>query len=479
MQDLTALLDDVRQHRLDWTSWLTQVNQRILEHANLNAVVNWQPDTYRSTLEPTAPFFGYPVLTKALGQAKAGWPSTSASRLLADNIAQQSDYFITKLEAAGMQVVGQTNSPEFGFTNITNSALYGPARNPWNSAYFSGGSSGGAAAAVAAGIVPLATASDGGGSIRIPASFCGLIGLKPSRGTMPTGPSDWRNWQGAAINFGLTVSMRDTKLLFKVLKQTGSTPAPYQPPLTSQTTAKTNAGPLKIGFIVDSPVQTPVSQEAKAAVLDLVSELEKMGHQVGPVNWPCAGQPLMESYYAMNAVETDAMLTQIANYRDRPIQPDEVEPLTWTLYQYGRHLPGRTYVAALNLWDQAAAQMAEFFKAYDLLLTPSTADHAPKVTQSFQNPGQLTQMQAAADLNTSQLAQLTWDMFAEGLALTPFTQLANLTGLPAISLPTHLTKTGLPLGCQLMAPLGREDLLFVLGQAIEDRGLFVLPSAYQ
>lgn len=295
---------------------------------------------------------------------------------------------------------------------------------------------------------------------------------------MPTGPGDWRNWQGAAINFGLTVSMRDTKLLFAALKQTKATPAPYQPP-SPVSTPVTNSRPLKIGFIIDSPVQTPVSQEAKQAVLNLVAALKAMGHQVQAVDWPCPGKPLMESYYAMNAVETDAMLTEIANHRGRPIQADEVEPLTWTLYQYGRRLPGRTYVAALNLWDQAAAQMATFFNHYDLLLTPSTADHAPKVNQPFQSSAQLAHMRAAADLTSSQLAQLTWDMFAAGLSLTPFTQLANLTGLPAISLPTHLTSAGLPLGCQLMAPLGRDDLLLDLGQAIEEQGLFILPPAYR
>lgn len=130
MRDLTALITEVRQQQLDWSTWLAQVSQRIREHAHLNAVVNWQPDAYRPDLKPVSPFFGYPVLTKALGQAKAGWPSTSASRLLASNIAQQTDHFTAQLEAHGMQVVGQTNSPEFGFTNITNSVLYGPARNP-------------------------------------------------------------------------------------------------------------------------------------------------------------------------------------------------------------------------------------------------------------------------------------------------------------------------------------------------------------
>ncbi|WP_262370019.1 amidase family protein, partial [Enterococcus faecium] len=155
-----------------------------------------------------------PFPLKMLGQEKKGWLATSGSRLFETHRASHTSNYVRQAEAIGLVPFGQTNAPEFGFKNITDPVIYGPARNPWNLECTPGGSSGGAAAAVSSGIVPLAGASDGGGSIRIPASFCGLIGLKPSRGTMPVGPYAWRGWQGAAIDFGLTVSMRDTEALF-------------------------------------------------------------------------------------------------------------------------------------------------------------------------------------------------------------------------------------------------------------------------
>src|SRR5699024_1557676 len=165
-------------------------------------------------------FAGLPLPLKMLGQDKKGWQATSASRLLKENRAQTTTNFVRALEKNGLIAIGQSNSPEFGFKNVTDSLLYGNSCNPWNIAYFSGGSSGGAASAVASGMFPIAAASDGGGSIRIPASFSGLIGLKPTRGTMPLGPDGFRGWQGASIAFALTVSMRDTQALFYAMRGT-------------------------------------------------------------------------------------------------------------------------------------------------------------------------------------------------------------------------------------------------------------------
>lgn len=176
------------------------------------------------------PFAGLPVPLKMLGQEKEGWLSTSGSKLLREHRASRNSNFTNQMITSGLIPFAQTNTPEFGFKNITDAQIYGPAKNPWNLAYYSGGSSGGAASAVASGIVPIAGASDGGGSIRIPASFCGLIGLKPTRGAMPVGPNSWRGWQGAAIDFALTVSMRDTEKLFYTMRSIESA-APYQAPL--------------------------------------------------------------------------------------------------------------------------------------------------------------------------------------------------------------------------------------------------------
>ena len=181
------------------------------KNGQLNAVVSLREEKAleeaKRCVALASPFAGVPILLKSLGQYLEGEPATDGSKLFKDAKATQTDIFVKALQQAGFIIIGQSNAPEFGFTNVTDSKLYGPARNPWNPEFYSGGSSGGAASAVASKMVPLAAASDGGGSIRIPASFTGLIGLKPTRGRTPVGPSSWRGWQGASVSFAITRSI--------------------------------------------------------------------------------------------------------------------------------------------------------------------------------------------------------------------------------------------------------------------------------
>ncbi|MDN5591733.1 MAG: amidase, partial [Lacticaseibacillus paracasei] len=200
------------------------------------------------------PFFGVPLILKGLGQDFAGAPATFGSRFFAKAKSEHTNNFVKALQRLGFIIVGQSNVPEFGFKNITDAELYGPARNPWNRDYSPGGSSGGAAAVVASGISPLATGSDGGGSIRIPASFSGLIGLKPTRGRVPTGPGEWRGWQGASINFALTKTTADTAALLRGLATTQLAAPFIAPPLRLDLVGDTR--PLKIAYTTTSPVGT-------------------------------------------------------------------------------------------------------------------------------------------------------------------------------------------------------------------------------
>lgn len=449
------------------------------ENPGCNAVVHTRREKalheartrdFRNTL-----FGGVPILIKDLGQDLAGEPATSGSRLLKDYVAPRTSHFVEAVERAGFIVIGQTSTPEFGFKNITDAVIHGPARNPFNRNHSPGGSSGGAAAAVASGMVAIATASDGGGSIRIPASFTGLVGLKPTRGRTPVGPGSYRGWQGASISFALTKTVRDTAMMLDAL-QTVQAAAPFQTPLFPgshfQELQSGKRRNFRIAYSLESPVKSVVSEEAKRAVLQTVAALEELGYEVEEKTPDIDGILLMEAYYAMNGAETDAMLRGFAAKLGRPLTADDMELVSWSLYQYGRTISGGDYSLALSLWDQAAATMDRFHENYDLLLQPTTAASAPLIDHSFQSEELKERMRRSDLLSAADRKEIVWTMFEESLGVTPFTQQANLTGQPAISVPVHRTAAGLPLGVQFTAPKGKEEWLLDIASVLEMAGLF-------
>ncbi len=478
MKDALYWAEKMRKKIISPTEYHKEVAQRIKQkNQALNAYVEVRAsETRNPSLMETQPFYGIPIPLKVLGQTKKGMLDSSSSRLFAKHQASSTDNFVKKLEELGFLPFGKTNAPEFGFKNITDPQLYGVTKNPWNLDYHVGGSSGGAAAAVASGIVPIAGASDGGGSIRIPASFAGLVGLKPTRGSMPVGPSGWRGWQGASINFALTVSMRDTQTLFEAMR-TVQKQAPYQAPFYTQKTTPEKKT-LRIAYCTASPVAMPVSIEAEQATKQAIHFLEKQGHQVVEISLPYDGIALMDSYYQMNGAETAAMMENIERGLGRKVTKKDMEPMTWAIYQYGRTISGSQYSRLLQLWDQATVQMEAVFQAFDLFLTPTTADHAPLIAQDLQSATIRELIAHAEELSAVERQVLVAEMFAKSLAITPYTQIANLTGEPAISLPTYITEKGLPLGIQFMASKGREDLLFQIGKEFEAQHQFCLPNTY-
>lgn len=482
--DATYWAECLRQGEISFSELVSLTQKRVADlNGQLNALTSFNPalaqaEYEQSNLEDSV-FAGLPVPVKVLGPDAQGLSNSGAARLFKDSVATRDSNFIKQAKKIGLIPIGTTNAPEFGFKNVTDSHLYGNCHNPWDLSRTPGGSSGGAAAAVAAGIFPLALASDGGGSIRIPASYTGLIGLKPSRGTMPLGPNGWRSWQGAAINFALTVSIRDTRNLFYGLRRQEPT-APYQPVQAEWCHfLEDDYGkrPLRVAFTTESPVKTKVSPAAKQAVLAAVNFMEtELGYQVSEAQPQVNGRELMNQYYLMNGAETAAMLVEFEKKRQKKLQFEEVEPLTYALYRYGQKTPATAYINSLNYWDQVSYQVDEFFKDYDLYLSPTTAQVAPKLenreerlnSMLFEDEGVIFE----------QYEELIYQMFAPSLAQTPFTQLANLTGNPAISLPTALEKQ-LPLGIHFMAAKGREDLLFEVGHEFERAGYFKLPYFYK
>jgi amidase len=482
LKDGVGIVHALKEKKLSYKELIADVTKKVTQkNTELNAFVTFEPEqavqVYSPELTKAHPLGGLPFPLKMLGQEKKGWFATSGSKLFQTHRASRNSNFVSQAEAIGLVPLGQTNSPEFGFKNITDPQIYGPAKNPWNIAHSPGGSSGGAAAIVASGILPIAGASDGGGSIRIPASFCGLIGLKPSRGTMPVGPHAWRGWQGAAIDFGITVSMRDTKALFMGMRGTHSG-APYQvPPIEWQRHLPKQ--PLKIAVCVDSPIGTPISEEAKEAVNNAAHFLAQSGHEIIEIKYPLNGRDLIQSYYQMNGAETAAMIRSIETTLGRSVTKNELEPMSWVLLEYGKKVSAATYIESLHLWDHAAVTMEELFQTVDLFLSPTTAFTAPKITADLQNNEIREKMARIDEFNEKESLEIISEMFEESLKITPYTQLANLTGQPAISLPTYIGRNGLPLGIQFMAARGREDLLFQIGDLFETNQKFHLPPSYQ
>lgn len=446
------------------------------ENAALNAVIHPRFEAALKEAESRdftgKPFGGVPILVKDMGQTMAGEPSTSGSVLLKDHISLQTSHYTQKLLDAGFIVIGQSNVPEFGFKNVTDARIYGPTRNPWNTNYSPGGSSGGAGAAVAAGMVPIAGASDGGGSVRIPASFTGLVGLKPTRGRMPVGPGSGRNWQGAAIDFALTKSIRDTVAMLEAM-QTVQLAAAFQTPLLPKDFIVNGRRKFRVAYSLQSPVLSDVGEEAKAAVMKMVRWLEANGHEVVEKDPDYDGVALMESYYIMNCGETTSMLQGMEQNLGRPFTLDDMELVTWVLYQAGKNVTAAEYANTLKRWDAAAEVMAHFHEEFDLLLTPTTAEAAPLVDTDWQSADLKEKMAHIQEFSAPEQQQIVWDMFALSLPITPFGMQANLTGAPSLSLPVHVTKLGLPLGVQFTAPKGREDWLLGLGEAMEADGLFI------
>lgn len=417
----------------------------------------------------SAPFAGVPILLKDLRHDMAGLPVTSGSKIFKEQVADRTNHFVQSLLDAGFIVIGQTNVPEMGFVTVTNSELFGPAYNPINPDYSPGGSSGGAAAAIQSGMVLIASASDGGGSIRIPASYTGLIGLKPSRGRTPVGPGSWRSWGGAAVSFALTQSIRDTQSLLLTM-QTDQIANPFMiAPVTELEIfdAKQNIMNLRLVYSITSPIGVDISDEAKTAVMNTVNFLEEKGLLVEEATPAINGRQLFDDYYVINSVETALTFRQIEESLGRSITPNDVELQSWVVGQYGKRQSGMDYSAALAAWDRAAETMMTFHQDYDIFIQPTTTGHAPRIDKVYHDESLLKRMHQADQLSDHDLKVLYWDMFYEGLADAHFSQLANMTGAPAISLPLHTCQNGLPLGVQLTAPKGREDWLLALGEFFE------------
>ena len=444
-----------------------EVNPRV------NAVVRWMDGIAeeRAAAPLDGPFAGVPFLLKDLGQEYAGLASAGGCRALAWQPADAHATVVERWLRAGLVIFGKTNTPEFGAKGITEAELYGPARNPWDVSRTPGGSSGGAAAAVAAGILPVAGASDGGGSIRIPAACCGLFGLKAGRGLVPNGPRATEPLHGAATDGVISRSVRDSAAMLDLLAGADATAA-YAPATTDRPLLEEvgrEPGRLRIGFVSSSAINPTPHPQAVAAVQDAAQLLESLGHDVEPVATPYDDAALARDFltlwfvYVAWEVEEVKRLTGAGD--------DGFEQDTLIMAALGRKVSGVEHCAALERRHEHVSALARFHERYDLLLTPTLAEPPPKVG-AFDTPKALRPL-ASMLLRTRTAGVLgklgiVDRMIDDNLGWVPFTQLANLTGRPAMSVPLHWTPDGLPLGTQFVAPLGGEGMLVRLAAQLEE-----------
>ena len=435
----------------------------------INAIVRDIPTSPSDEL--AGPFAGVPFLIKDLAQDYAGLPSSNGSRALMSTPVAEHAAIVRRWLDAGLVIFGKTNTPEFGAKGITEPVAWGPARNPWNLERTPGGSSGGSAAAVAAGIVPCAGANDGGGSIRIPAACCGLVGLKPGRGLTPMGPATGESMHGAAVQGVVSRTVRDTAAMLDVISggEPGGPYVPGLPPSSFASAVGADPGTLRIGVRVPSAINPAPHPEAYSAVEAAVRVLTELGHHVeelpeAPFDDAALARDFLLTWFVYAAWElTEAK--RLTGAGDEAFERD-----TLIIAALGRATSSVDYLDAVQRRHEHTRRLTTFFESYDLLLTPTLATPPPKIGE-FDLPGPV---QRAADVliktRTARVLRYTKivdDMVDQNLGWVPYTQLANLTGRPAISLPLHWTADGLPLGVQFVAPLAGESLLISLAAQLE------------
>lgn len=427
----------------------------------INAVVLVQEAAARAAIKaglPPGPFRGVPFLLKDLGAEAKDFPSHNGSRLHANTIYPGDSAIFSRMKATGVVTFGRTTSPEGGIGAATESAVYGgPTRNPWNTDHTSGGSSGGAGAAVAAGIVSIAHGSDGGGSVRIPASSCGLFGFKPTRARLPDGPYSGEGWAGMAIDGFLTRSVRDTAVMLDACA--GADPgAPYwAPPLGQGHAAAISRPPkrLRVALCDTTFTGEAIDPQVRKAVLETAKLLESMGHEVTPALPRADVLGMMRAWTDIVAVGTALGIRHALD--GRPMTDDLVEGVSRGACAHAETLHPTRYLEAVGKIHAFGREMARFFEpesgpGYDVLLSATLAEPPARVGR----------------FNHATEDYVAFRTGKQGIfAYSPFCAVFNASGQPAASLPLGWSDGGLPIGVHLAAPFGADEMLISLCAEIE------------
>ena len=423
----------------------------------INAIVVKLYDEARKTIAcglPDGPFRGVPFLVKDLLFQMKGVECSNGSRLLSGYKPNHDDTVVQRCRKAGLVIFGRTHSPEFGMTAVTDSALHGVTRNPWNLDRTSGGSSGGTAAAIAAGIVPMGTGNDGGGSIRIPASCCARFGMKPTRSRVPLGPDFFESLDGLVVAHAITRSVRDSAALLDATAGASpgdaySAPAQVRPYLAE---VEVEPGQLKVALAVKASPHHDVDPECRRAAENAAKLCEDLGHRVDDVSdrfqehfpW----EDLNNAWHTSLETNISAWVHGLLQQQQRELRIDDVEPVTREILGRGQGHSAFELIGARRTFHRASRLMADFQQDYDVVLTPTL--------------GQLPVQHGKASLSGTYR-----DYVNELAAFQPFTPLANATGQPAMSVPLHWTEDDLPVGVQFFGRFGDEATLFRLASQLE------------
>ncbi|MDP1738816.1 MAG: amidase [Caulobacter sp.] len=453
-QDATGLAALIAAKEISASEALDAALERMAAvNPTLNAVILDLSDQAKAQLArgtPGGPLGGVPWLIKDIGALVEGTPTTSGSRLMKDAVAPADSAIVTAYRKAGLVIFGKTNTPEFGLEPVTEPEFFGPTLNPWDLTRTPGGSSGGASAAVAGGIVPAAHASDGGGSIRTPAACCGLFGMKPSRGRVSSSPAG-EGWGGASVQHAVTRSVRDSALLLDAICQpVAGDPYYLSPPATPfAEEVRRDPGKLRIGVIPGALDGGSIDPECAAAVADVARLCESLGHSVDEVALDLDFAGVRDAAGSVIAASVAATLDFVTAQRGRPIGDDEIDLVTRAMASRGGRVTGAAYVLGMQTLHAAGRAVAKVYDRFDVLLS-STLGSPPIPKGSLRG-------------EPLDLAGYGPRLFA----FMPNTQLFNVTGQPAMTVPLAWSQAGLPIGIQFAAAMADEGLLFRLAGQLE------------
>jgi len=452
--DATAQAGLIRRKQLSPLELVDAMIARI-EKLNpaLNAVITPMFDLARQTAQnplPDGPFPGVPYLLKDLMASYAGVRMASGSSLLKGFVPDHDSELVARLKRAGLIILGKTNTPEFGLLPTTEPHAFGASKNPWDLGRSTGGSSGGSAAAVAAGMVAMAHANDGGGSIRIPASCCGLSGMKPTRGRNSLGPDVGDIMNGLVAEHAVTRSVRDSAALL----DSTSGPAigdPYYPPPPARPFLQevgAEPGKLRIAFTRTSP-SGPIHPDCARAVEQAAELCSSLGHSVSEAAPDLDAELMVKCFIAIWSVGCASMVDGFSFLSRQEPKPDKFEELTWALAGQGRAISGPAYLGAIGTLQRLGRQVAHFFESYDVWLTPVLAEPPLPLGSFDAQPGNpMYGLQRA-------------------IPYVPYTPICNFTGQPAMSMPLYWNAEGLPIGTHFMGRFGDEATLFRLAAQLE------------
>ncbi len=474
--DATGLASLVRDRQVHPRELVEAAVARI-EQRNpaVNAVVYRAFDRAREEAEADpgdGPFAGVPFLVKDLGAAYAGLPYSQSSRSRRNHVPAADNEIVRRFKAAGLIIVGKTNTPEFGLAPVTESELHGPCRNPWDVARTPGGSSGGAAASVAAGMVPMAHGNDGGGSIRIPASHCGLFGIKPTRGRSTWGPDYIEGWMGLSEQHAVSRSVRDSARLLDAAHgaDPGATAVPPPPERPFAEEVGADVGRLRIAFTTGPLLdREPLDPECAAAVEDAAALCAELGHDVDEASPSIDVDETLDAFITLAGAEAAFQIAESERLTGRKVRSGDVELVTWIVGLVGRTRSAGDLMAAYDVMRRTGRILAEFLTTYDVFLS-STLAQPPwpigelDVTGADRAMLQFVKRVPASPIMNAVIKQLAGEI----LRPMPNTPLFNLTGQPAMSVPLVWSEQGLPIGSQFVGRLGEEATLFRLAAQLEE-----------